>query len=291
MIQIDVELEKFLFPGLDNNEYPQRILAKQNKQAILWIPGNKVLNKEKIKWGIVAGDLIGYTGFVYGEAKCTKEAERKVFFLGIDIDNYNNYKKVHEILPEYSIRFSKSKKGLHLFRRIIPIKIAAGLLSNEPLKLAMQPDIKKLTAANIPVCTYGGNVFYFAPHGWLYKSAIISNIEIDFSNIKITTNKHRNNSKELIDINILDDNIKNLAAILNKHGIIDIIENKKVPARADVWVKQVYNVLKNTCYSFETKSPMKSISWEHNGVIEITPHTASIYTCSSKKWSTIWASF
>lgn len=286
MITIDKQLEGFLFPHIANNERPQRVFALQTKKAIMWFPGKNETDIEKVKKALNTGHLTGYTGKIYSKMAGTMVDEHKVAFFGIDIDDYTDYEKIKKELPNYSIRYSNSKTGLHLIKRVVPIYVPANVSTTEAVKVAMQDDIDKLACMGVPVCCYGNNAFYFASHGWLYQSDIVEAVEIDFT----VCRRHKKCNNSWIKYEVLEDDIKNLVDILIKNDIIEM-KNDEVQCECSIWIKELYEVLKGTQYEFQTSSPMKSTMWEINGMIKITPSIVNFYTHASKCWSTIWASF
>jgi len=288
MITIDKELERFLFPSIQENQRPQRVFAANNKRALLWLPGKETVDTEKVKWAVSKGELTGYTGLVYERDAANKFDKYSISFIGIDIDDCIEYEKIKEKLPNYSIRYSKSKTGLHLIQRIEPIEVPVDTNMKDSIKATMRDDIDTLTSIGVPVCCYGNNAFYFANHGWIHRSDKIVKLQL-----KEGVKTKRSGCKPNYTMPLCafkDGDMKNLIEIFIKNEIISS-DGNFIESETSVWVKQVYQALKGTIYQFNTSSPMKSTTWEINGLIKITPDIVSLYTHASKQWTTIWVSF
>jgi hypothetical protein len=278
----------FLFPSLGTNEEPQIVLATANKRVLAWLPGKEPVIESKRVQAINTHKLVGLTGKAYRNDAWNMLDECSLHFLAIDIDDYIDWNKISDILPRYCIRFSNSKTGLHLIKRIKRIEIAKNERINERVKEAMQEDIRALTLAGIPVCSYGYRAFFMAAHGWLKKIDEIDTIVLATKRDSYNRVGH-NSAVSGIDATIIDDceiKIKNLVEILLKKGIIEE-NNGEIDRLTSVYVRELYEALKGTEFEFESKSPMKNNSWHINSQLSIENDIAKLFTFAANCWQTI----
>ena len=118
----NLDFISFLYEKKLEGLKPQIIYVSAGK-GMAWFPANK---EKEVLYQPSDVVLVGYTGRCYISYNKTQHSQPyQVCWAGIDIDDYNDYENIHKILPETTIRASKSGKGLHLFFRFEKVLIGA----------------------------------------------------------------------------------------------------------------------------------------------------------------------
>jgi hypothetical protein len=172
------DLFVFLYPFIIDNDTIkehraiQITLANLDKSVIGWYPGKR---QKKFDWRFIEkkiskGSMIGITGRTYRTFE--NSMQKQSYFLhwiGIDVDDLSveglvsreKIGQIAQLIPECSIRYSTSGKGLHLiFRLDKPYFFEAGVRATDRIKLTLKPYVDILINNGIPVCCWSGGVFY-----------------------------------------------------------------------------------------------------------------------------------
>jgi hypothetical protein len=258
----------------------QQIIYVDNKKRMFWYPSNK---EKKNVFQPKKTQLVGFTGRCYLSYNDPQHSQPyQVCWAGIDIDDYNDANFIHNLLPEATIRASKSNTGLHLFFRFEKVLIKSGVMGNI-IKPSLKPYVDILENAGLKkfICKWDGNVFYVISK---------NNQEVFFKSeafIKFTVSKENfvfyNSFKEEgeIDEENLTPRGEMFVSFLRSHELIGEI----LPRKKGVYIKEWYEVLNNSgVFKISTKSPMTTPSAHNNGFMCVEDGVFKLYACADSRF-------
>lgn len=306
-IREEVEkIEKFLNGGLLTDYKAQIIIAGRDKKAWKWFPGNQPATALELGSMIanagVKKNVIGFTGGFFENREMP--AQKQVAFstaCGIDVDavicedgnvldiEYLDEdtwvktveKAIDEVGDICSIRTSSGGRGLHF---IVRFKEAIKNATPTVRKKAVLPIIDRIERVGLKVDKVG-QVLYFlgglqtwlhlCKNKWDAKSFIEKEDTAYMSHCPTC-------GMDKIETDMLTDDGRELIDILYSNNIIP--SRDYVPAKIDIYVKHVFEALKDTKFAFETCSPMaEGKNWHANGFMVVNQSLLKIYTNADNK--------
>jgi len=264
-----MDIVSFLNERLPDGYKPQIILNK-NKYMV-WMPSTKKKDKMPTCYN---PDLIGFTGRAYlNYLEPLKFQNYYIVWCGIDIDDYNDWQAIAKLIPEATIRNSKSNTGLHLFFRLEkPVLIEAGVPS-KIIKESMKPFIKRLVDAGLSeyICKWDGNNFWLYNKSYSQKVLRVSKTFIKYIEPKEDLTRLKLHIMGIVEAKLNSEGQKFVDYLIKKELLpLDTRDNKgfyAIPSKMEVYIKKWFITLKRTNWSFKTKSPMKSTTNHGNGYI------------------------
>lgn len=286
----------FLYP--ENTEFckPQMAICPTgDRSAAKWYPAaypNPAPNGAKQYEQALKSGLIGYGPRMYRDYRQVRNsAEYLLAWICIDIDDVEgldefNYdvedadgaadflgsltKKIKAVCPAATIRTSTSGTGLHLLFRLDKLyHFKAGENCKNHRLATLKPQVEALKKIGVEVCEGGlrAHIFYFS--GGLHKGETlrVSPLRIPLLNAEATEIMRTNAS---IETEGLRGKALDFVEKINDSGAL-ISGNQ-------IYVKALYNALKNTEFEFKTLSPMASQNPHINGFITIDGFEVKIFT-------------
>lgn len=263
-------------------EYSPQVIYSLGKKSMAWYPGNS----DKLSYQLKLPNnwqLKGYTGRYYKSLYTNKlQQDYVIAWAGIDIDDYNNWKVIANIVPEATIRSSKSGKGLHLFFRFSEIiHIKDGEIKGAIVKESLKPYVAKLIDIGLEkhICKWDGNVFWTEAVSVVQPIYRISLKTIPFINpVEVNIYSKYKSSGEFE--KELTEEGQRFINFLRFHGLV---HQDYLPIKQGIYVKEWYKALKGTPYAFTTKSPMKSLNAHGNGFFVIHQGMFKIFASADNK--------
>lgn len=269
------DLLDFLTPPDAQGYKPQIIIANRGTKSVLkWMPGDYIT---KCRFDIDPSKyLIGFTGQYYKDYEIPKKQQTPIAcWLGVDIDLPSRDKWMEtytkllgSISNAGSIRSSTRGNGFHvIFRLSRPMT----KINRANIVATLKPYTDAITKAGVEICSKG-QVFYLL--GGLQQWLCVTPNRID--PVEDTQPVPYRDVTIPVDMSLNRDG-QELAKLLATVGV-PLNGNK-----TDIYIKDVYNALKDTPYEFETKSPMKSTDHHINGFISYDNLFLYIYAAADQK--------
>lgn len=295
------EIENLLFHKREGY-FPQFLIGrKQTKQAQAWCPGNRSLMTadDLVNKKSSGKHLVGYTGLSFTSQVVPQHDQERVLlsFIAFDLDQKDNEKdlitsvpEITRFFPEFWIRSSTSGKGLHLFVKFSEPQtfpdVSTAKLSIRNIENLY---INSLYDKGFKVDKSGIRCYWLlgGENTWLHKSEKTINWETvkttdssQFTFRKDFSRKlERKANRDYICRSEFSGECLEFIDILTRKGILQ--NSEKLPLKLDIYVKKLYETLKNTDFEFLTSSPMKEDKAPHiNGFISFNKENITIFTAA-----------
>lgn len=294
-------LERFLGGGLSGNYKAQIIIAGRDKKAWKWFPGNQPCTE--IEFGamlanaIVRKNILGFTGAFFQNREMSVKSQKSFSTAcGIDVDaiicedgnildiedlDEESWievveKAIRELGDICSIRTSSGGKGLHF---IVRFDKAIGGATPSARKKVVLPIIQRIEKTGLKV-DKAGQVLYFLGglQNWLHvcKNKWACNVEFESHPTPLMISECPTCGSGNIEVDLFSQEGKELIDILYSARVIP--SKTTIPMKIDVYIKQVFDALKGTKFSFKTKSSMsEGKGWHANGFIVINQPFLKIF--------------
>lgn len=258
----------FLHEKRPAGAYPQIIMAGGKKQAIVWLPGNKV-RKNPPK---VTSDAVVYLGTTPGSFMSQEVTQHDqpafVSWTGLDIDDV----PVEEVIRTWkdidpvSIRLSSSGNGVHLFMRYdAPILIDPGQARpHELLRTSWLPYMEQVGWDWERVCSSGYRAFYVSGG----KCRWVKRTEEFIAPPTLTLQKTVMTMAPIEAQQAIEEKDERLCRLIK---LLKPAITHMVPGKNPVYIKAAYEALKGSEFEFETKSPMQTREPHNNGFVLYEP--------------------
>lgn len=267
--------------GSDYHKYAQQVIFKGPRGGMTWCPGNKSITRERMDEAAANATAIGLTGKQYRRHGAAQyKTPYTLHWMGIDIDDYTDYRRILDLGMPFSVRRSKSGDGLHLILRLNPVLLfPAGQTPGLTVTTALEPYRAKLEAAGVPVCQANHRVFFFWARGgrneWLHKDPGYTAIKRIDSTIRAAGHPAVPHDSPVV-------------RLLKAKGI-EVPDERR--SRVQIYVKDLYEALKGTDCEFKTCSPMADGKTPHNnGYLEYEGETDTlrIFTSADNRIVRSW---
>ena len=262
---MDQRFFEHLYKDCPKNYKLQVVLCKG--KDIAWFPGNKIASVKSAGYY----NMVGISGRCYKSYNISQhDQDYYICWAGIDIDDYTCWEKIQKIVPEATIRQSKSHEGLHLFFRFEKPQPCEKGIKGSIVKESLQPFINRLeTLCPKNICKHDGNMFFITKKGITQEVLHYSNLSIPFIKPKILPHMCGSvkGAGEKLNLHLCQNGRDFIKLIIEK-GLVPSVEYLGTSI-STTYIRAWYNGLKDTKYAFKTKSPMKSNSPHVNGCFRV----------------------
>lgn len=238
-------------------------VQKNLEKYTIWFPGAKKVNELKSVpkniW------LHGFGGRVYKTySKLRKEQEYLLAWTSLDIDDINIVEvapKIKKLIPECSIRESKSGQGVHLFFRFDkPLYFQAGESDLVTQKIFLAPYMDTLKENEIPICTPASSILWLTGAGHKGDFIYLSEAKLRCKKQKYSSCVSSNTEEQGFLVGKMQKFIDLLA---NAGAILSDWDGESYT----IYVRAAYEACKGTEFEFRTRSPMQTPEPHANGFI------------------------
>lgn len=165
------QVVEWLFEAADEGFYAQLGFAREDKRAILWLPGRKPATQSRAERAAGQCSLVGCTQLAYPAPFLAMDApenrECEVCWVGIDVDGDDNAMLLSDLIlrlgeacPTASLRLSCGGEGVHvLFRLARPVRCSPAS-ANRIVKQITAGPVAAIEALGVKVCKADRRIFW-----------------------------------------------------------------------------------------------------------------------------------
>ena len=263
-------LVEFLYPALAFQagfNCPQ--IAETGNKGVLWSPGKR--DRLKKQTWLENPSLLGFGPRIYQNYTTSRNNQPYLLaWTALDIDEIEVapvLQIIQKLIPDCSIRLSKSKKGLHVFFRFEqPLYFHESEHDLATQKEFLKPYIKLLTEHGIHICTAAPSILWLSGEkhtgDFLYtspKKLECKKVEyLNFQPLEIEIGCH------------FKGKMFDLLTLLHEAGAIIAPWDGSTYG---IYMRAAYGACKGTEFEFKTESPMVNAEAHNNGYLFMSSNT------------------
>jgi len=249
---------------------PQMVLANENKKALIWLPGNKFVDANRLESCLLRAKYLGCTQLVFRswlESQVGKECY--ITHVAIDIDELPISDSALISLPGASVRSSCGGAGRHVFFRLAsPIFCPDKPTAARIIKQITAPLVGLIESMGMKVCKADCRAFYVSggKNAWIHQTDTFYSPEIAVGGADTPT---LGEPRVAADRCLLDGDVPfepEIRQWLQRFLVAGVL--KTVRGRNPIYVGAAVECLRAEGERVETKSPCSG-NGQVNGYIDV----------------------